>query len=102
MARRGRKRRLESESQYWELLLPGMGTFKACEIVGTGRRPGASQPLPQPTRLRGDGRSFTRSGRWNPPQNPMRWDLTVNGACLWEQRGFGRRCAGWRWSTKVS
>jgi hypothetical protein len=35
MARLGRKRRLELESQYWELLLLGVGTFKACEIVGS-------------------------------------------------------------------
>ena len=40
MARRGRKRRLELESRYWQLLLAGAGTFKACEIVGIGRKTG--------------------------------------------------------------
>jgi transposase, IS30 family len=40
MARRGRKRRLELETRYWQLLLSGMGTFKACEIVGIGRKTG--------------------------------------------------------------
>jgi hypothetical protein len=31
---------LELESQYWQLLLSGVGTFKACEIVGIGRKTG--------------------------------------------------------------
>ena len=37
---RARKRRLELETQYWELLLSGVGTFQACEIVGIGRKTG--------------------------------------------------------------
>ena len=40
MARRGRKRRLELESEYWRLLLSGVGTFEACRIVGGGRKTG--------------------------------------------------------------
>jgi hypothetical protein len=40
MARRGRKRRLDLESWPWQLILSGIGTFKACEIVGIGHRTG--------------------------------------------------------------
>jgi hypothetical protein len=40
MARRGRKRRLELEAAYWELLQNGIGTIAACEAVGIGRKTG--------------------------------------------------------------
>jgi hypothetical protein len=40
MARRGRKRRLELESEYWRLLLSGVGTFEACRLVGIGKKTG--------------------------------------------------------------
>jgi transposase, IS30 family len=40
MARRGRKRRLELESEYWRLLLAGAGTFEACRLVGIGCKTG--------------------------------------------------------------
>ena len=40
MARRGRKRRLEIETQYWQLILSGMGTVEACQAVGVGRKTG--------------------------------------------------------------
>jgi len=36
MARRGRKRRLETESLYWQLILSGMGMVKACQEAGIG------------------------------------------------------------------
>lgn len=38
--RRGRKRRLEQESQYWRLLTEGVGTAEACREVGIGRKTG--------------------------------------------------------------
>jgi IS30 family transposase len=40
MARRGRKRRLELESEYWRLPLSAVGTFQACRILGIGRKTG--------------------------------------------------------------
>lgn len=40
MARRGRKRRLELESEYWILLAAGMGTVEACQQLGIGRKTG--------------------------------------------------------------
>jgi len=40
MARRGRKRRLEIESEYWSLLAAGVGTVEACRRVGIGRKTG--------------------------------------------------------------
>lgn len=40
MARRGRKRRLEIESEYWRLVQAGVGTVEACREVGIGRRTG--------------------------------------------------------------
>ena len=40
MARPGRKRRLETQTRYWELLMSGVGTFEACLQVGIGHKPG--------------------------------------------------------------
>lgn len=40
MARRGRKRRLELETEYWRLIQAGVGTVEACKIVGIGRKTG--------------------------------------------------------------
>jgi transposase len=40
MAIRGRKRRLDLESRYWELILAGMGAVEAAETVGIGRKTG--------------------------------------------------------------
>jgi IS30 family transposase len=40
MARRGRKRRLDAESLYWQLILSGVGTVEACHEVGIGRKTG--------------------------------------------------------------
>jgi IS30 family transposase len=40
MTRRGRKRRLEIETRYWELILSGVGTVEACQAVGIGRKTG--------------------------------------------------------------
>jgi IS30 family transposase len=40
MARRGRKRRLEIESEYWRLLAEGTGTVEACRRLGIGRKTG--------------------------------------------------------------
>jgi len=40
MARRGRKRRLGIEDEYWQLILAGVGTVKACTLVGVGRKTG--------------------------------------------------------------
>ena len=56
MARRGRKRRLEMESEYWRLVLSGVGTVEACRLVGIGRKTGyrwraengGLPPLPKP------------------------------------------------------
>jgi IS30 family transposase len=40
MARRGRKRKLDVESEYWRLVLSGMGTVEACRVVGISRKTG--------------------------------------------------------------
>ena len=40
MGRRGRKRQLEVEARYWQLLQSGMGTVKACRQVGITRKTG--------------------------------------------------------------
>src|SRR5690242_9849653 len=40
MGRRGRKRRLDVESRYWELILAGAKTVEACRAVGIGRKTG--------------------------------------------------------------
>jgi IS30 family transposase len=61
MARRGRKRQLEVEAEYWRLLASGVGTVAACAAVGITRKTGyrwraESGGLP-PDRLREVGRS---------------------------------------------
>lgn len=61
MARRGRKRRLDLESEYWLLLAAGVGTVEACQQVGIGRKTGyrwraENGGLP-PSRLAEDARS---------------------------------------------
>src|SRR5947208_16521892 len=40
MSRRGRKRRLDVESAYWQLVLSGVGTVEACKKLGIGRKTG--------------------------------------------------------------
>lgn len=40
MARRGRKRQLDTETVYWQLIQSGTGTVEACKIVGIGRKTG--------------------------------------------------------------
>lgn len=40
MGRRGRKRQLELEDEYWKLILAGVGTAEACRQVGIGRKTG--------------------------------------------------------------
>ncbi len=40
MGRRGRKRQLDVEARYWELVLSGVGTVQACKMVGVGRKTG--------------------------------------------------------------
>ncbi|MFC6020678.1 IS30 family transposase [Plantactinospora solaniradicis] len=40
MGRRGRKRQLDVEARYWQLLLSGIGTVQACRMVGITRKTG--------------------------------------------------------------
>ncbi len=40
MGRRGRKRRLDLEDEYWQLILAGIGTVEACRRVGITRKTG--------------------------------------------------------------
>lgn len=40
MGRRGRKRQLAVEDEYWQLILDGMGTVEACRRVGITRKTG--------------------------------------------------------------
>jgi len=40
MARRGRKRRLIVEDEYWALLASGVGTVEACRRLGIGKKTG--------------------------------------------------------------
>ncbi|MFZ2175215.1 MAG: hypothetical protein WAW17_14535 [Rhodococcus sp. (in: high G+C Gram-positive bacteria)] len=37
MGRRGRKRRLDLETQYWAQLAAGVGSIEACRQLGIGR-----------------------------------------------------------------
>lgn len=40
MGRRGRKRQLDLETEYWKLLHAGVGTVAACKLLGIGRKTG--------------------------------------------------------------
>jgi transposase-like protein len=40
LARRGRKRRLGIEDEYWQLIRSGVGPVEACRLVGIGRKTG--------------------------------------------------------------
>src|SRR5712691_2518896 len=40
MSRRGRKRQLGVEDEYWKLILGGIGTVEACRRIGVGRQTG--------------------------------------------------------------
>ena len=40
MGRRGRKRQLEVEARYWQLIESGVGTVEACRRVGITRKTG--------------------------------------------------------------
>ena len=40
MARRGRKRRLGLEDEYWKSIADGVGTAAACKQLGIGRKTG--------------------------------------------------------------
>jgi transposase len=40
LGRRGRKRQLAVEDEYWGLILDGVGTVEACRLVGIGRKTG--------------------------------------------------------------
>jgi DNA invertase Pin-like site-specific DNA recombinase len=40
VGRRGRKRQLNLESEYWELFQSGVGTVAACKLLGIGRKTG--------------------------------------------------------------
>src|SRR3954467_7259296 len=40
VGRGGRKRQLDLESEYWKLLLSGVGTVAACRLLGIGRKTG--------------------------------------------------------------
>ena len=62
MGRRGRKRQLVVEDEYWGLVLAGVGTVEACRRVGIGRKTGSRwraergglAPLRLPEGERGD------------------------------------------------
>jgi IS30 family transposase len=40
LGRRGRKRQLDVEARYWQLLLAGTGTVEACRLIGITRKTG--------------------------------------------------------------
>ena len=40
MTRRGRKRRLVLEDEYWKLILEGVPAVEACRQIGIGRKTG--------------------------------------------------------------
>ncbi|HTX93357.1 MAG TPA: hypothetical protein VME67_00120 [Mycobacterium sp.] len=60
MTRRGRKRRLVLEDEYWKLILDGVPTVEACRQIGIGRKTGyrwrAEAGGPPPTRMAEDTR----------------------------------------------
>lgn len=61
MGRRGRKRQLGVEDEYWSLILDGVGTVEACRRVGITRKTGyrwrAERGGLPPLRLREDART---------------------------------------------
>jgi IS30 family transposase len=61
MGRRGRKRQLGVEDEYWSLILAGVGTVEACRRVGITRKTGyrwrAERGGLPPLRLREDART---------------------------------------------
>lgn len=61
LGRRGRKRRLGIEDEYWQLIRGGVGTAEACRLVGIGRKTGyrwrAERGGLPPLRRREDDRS---------------------------------------------
>ena len=78
MARRGRKRQLELESPYWQLILSGAGMVEAYREVWIGRKTGY--------RWRADNGGLPPAG-W--PRRPAR-----AGTCrCWNGSG-SRRCTG--------
>src|SRR3954452_1453938 len=64
VGRRGRKRQLDLETEYWKLLQSGVGTVAACKLLGIGRKTGyrwrAENGVLPPSRLA----ESARSGRY--------------------------------------
>ena len=89
MGRRGRKRKLDLESEYWKLLQSGVGTVAACKLLGIGRKTGyrwraENGGLP-PARLA----ESARSGRYlSLPERQRIATLRERGLGV---RGIGRR-----------
>jgi hypothetical protein len=78
MARRGRRRRLDLESEYWLLLASGAGTVEACRALGIGRKTGyrwraENGGLP-PARLAEDARSNRYLSLFEPARSVSLFD----------------------------
>jgi hypothetical protein len=97
MGRRGRKRQLEVEAEYWQLLKAGVGTVAACRLVGITRKTGyrwrAENGGIPPVRLAGGGpygpvpvaagapadRDLARPRAWRAGDRPAPGSVAVNG-----------------------
>jgi IS30 family transposase len=68
MGRRGRKRQLGREDEYWQLILNGIGTVEACRLVGITRKTGyrwrAERGGLPPLRLAESGRGIRYLSRF--------------------------------------
>jgi hypothetical protein len=63
MTRRGRKRRLVLEDEYWKLILDGVPTVEACRQFGIGRKTGYGGTLKRAAcRRRGGPKKRSRPG----------------------------------------
>ena len=90
MARRGRKRQLDVEAQYWQLLAVGVGTVEACRAVGISRKTGyrwrAENGGLAPGRLAETARRAGTCRCWNGSGSPR---------CASRAWASGRSPSGW-------
>jgi transposase, IS30 family len=98
MARRGSKRRLELETEYWRPLLSGVGTFEACRLASTGRKTGyrwwAENGGLQPARMV----KQERSSRYLSLMERQRIATTAAAMATWHTTGQSGRRPSREWS----
>lgn len=90
LGRRGRKRQLAVEDEYWKLILAGVGTVDACRQVGIGRKTGY--------RWRAE-RGVCRRCDWTRPSAKVgtchSWKGSGSQPCAPKGWAFGRSPSAW-------